>query len=163
MTNDDWQPEELVRDQEMDPDLSLTISWEKGQRPSWQEVARYSSTVKAFWYQWDSLVLRDGLLKRVIKSLDGVEDRLQLVIPGSRRVEVMKEVHDGVTGGHMGVARTVAKLRERYYWVNCQADVKDWCKKCATCVLPVMAPRNNRERPCVKLMLAVHSSKLPST
>ena len=33
----------------------------------------------------------------------------------------------------LGVARTVAKLRERYYWVNCQADVKDWCRKCATC------------------------------
>ena len=55
------------------------------------------------------------------------------MIPGSSRAEVMKEVYDGVTGGYMGVARTISKLRERYYWVNCQAKVKDWCKKCATC------------------------------
>jgi hypothetical protein len=142
VTNDDWQPEELGRDQEGDPDLSLIITWKKeGRRPSWQEVARYSPTLKALWSQWDSLVLRNGLLKRVIKNSEGAEDRVQLVIPGSRRAEVMKEVHDGVTGGHMGVARTVAKLRERYYWVSCQADVKVWCKKCATCAASNGPPR----------------------
>ena len=80
--------------------------------------------MKAYWSQWDSLLLRDELLKRVIKSSDWAEDRLQLVIPGNRRAEVMKEVHDGVTGGHMGVTRTVVKLRERYDWVNCQVDAQ---------------------------------------
>ncbi|KAJ8959591.1 hypothetical protein NQ318_021769 [Aromia moschata] len=39
-------------------------------KPTWEEVSRYSPTVKSNWAQWNSLVLSDGLLKRVLEKSD---------------------------------------------------------------------------------------------
>ncbi|KAJ8953486.1 hypothetical protein NQ318_023607 [Aromia moschata] len=39
-------------------------------KPTWEEVSRYSLTVKSYWAQWNSLVLSDGLLKRVLEKSD---------------------------------------------------------------------------------------------
>ncbi|KAJ8940491.1 hypothetical protein NQ318_008529 [Aromia moschata] len=39
-------------------------------KPTWEEVSRYSPTVKSYWAQWNSLVLSDGLLKRVLEKSD---------------------------------------------------------------------------------------------
>ncbi|KAJ8951356.1 hypothetical protein NQ318_009292 [Aromia moschata] len=102
-------------------------------KPTWEEVSRYSPTVKSYWAQWNSLVLSDGLLKRVLEKSDGTEERKQLIVPRNRVPEVLEEVHNGSTGGHLGVTKTLGKVRERFYWVNCTTDVKEWCKKCVVC------------------------------
>ncbi|KAJ8944228.1 hypothetical protein NQ318_001648 [Aromia moschata] len=131
VVNDDWQPDELLRDQENDPNLKPIVNWKKeGRKPTWEEVSRYSPTVKSYWAQWNSLVLSDGLLKRVLEKSDGTEERKQLIVPRNRVPEVLEEVHNGSTGGHLGVTKTLGKVRERFYWVNCTTDVKEWCKKC---------------------------------
>ncbi|KAJ8954847.1 hypothetical protein NQ318_023411 [Aromia moschata] len=71
VVNDDWQPDELLRDQENDPNLKPIVNWKKEDRkPTWEEVSRYSPTVKSYWAQWNSLVLSDGLLKRVLEKSD---------------------------------------------------------------------------------------------
>ncbi|KAJ8939199.1 hypothetical protein NQ318_019440 [Aromia moschata] len=71
VVNDDWQPDELLRDQENDPNLKPIVNWKKeGRKPTWEEVSRYSPTVKSYWAQWNSLVLSDGLLKRVLEKSD---------------------------------------------------------------------------------------------
>ncbi|KAJ8948273.1 hypothetical protein NQ318_020758 [Aromia moschata] len=133
VVNDDWQRDELLRDQESDPNLKL-VSWKKEDRkPTWEEVSRYSPTVKSYWAQWKSLVLSDALLKRVLEKSDGTEERKQLIVPRNRVPEVLEEIHNRSTGGHPGVTKTLGKVRERFYWVNCTTDVKDWCKKCVVC------------------------------
>ncbi|KAJ8944398.1 hypothetical protein NQ318_023171 [Aromia moschata] len=134
VVNDDWQPDELLRDQENDPNLKPIVNWKKeGRKPTWEEVSRYSPTVKSYWAQWNSLVLSDGLLKRVLEKSDGTEERKQLIVPRNRVPEVLEEIHNGSTGGHLGVTKTLGKVRERFYWVNCTTDVKEWCKKCVVC------------------------------
>ncbi|KAJ8936417.1 hypothetical protein NQ318_014855 [Aromia moschata] len=106
-------------------------------KPTWEEVSRYSPTVKSYWAQWNSLVLSDGLLKRVLEKSDGTEERKQLIVPRNRVPEVLEEIHNGSTGGHLGVTKTLGKVRERFYWVNCTTDVKEWCKKCVPTGRPV--------------------------
>ncbi|KAG5885287.1 hypothetical protein JTB14_000844 [Gonioctena quinquepunctata] len=115
-------------------EATLFVSWKKGnRRPSWQEVAGYSPAVKSYWAQWNSLILDNGILKRVLEADIGGEDRRQIIVPRNRREEVLREIHDGVAGGHLGVTKTLQKVRQRFYWANCQADVQDWCRKCAVC------------------------------
>ncbi|KAJ8957199.1 hypothetical protein NQ318_007761 [Aromia moschata] len=115
VVNDDWQPDELLRDQENDPNLKPIVNWKKeGRKPTWEEVSRYSPTVKSYWAQWNSLVLSDGLLKRVLEKSDGTEERKQLIVPRNRVPEVLEEVHNGSTGGHLGVTKTLGKAREPY-------------------------------------------------
>ncbi|KAJ8957206.1 hypothetical protein NQ318_007768, partial [Aromia moschata] len=71
VVNDDWQRDELLRDQENDPNLKPIVNWKKeGRKPTWEEVSRYSPTVKSYWAQWNSLVLCNGLLKRVLEKSD---------------------------------------------------------------------------------------------
>ncbi|KAJ8939567.1 hypothetical protein NQ318_014131, partial [Aromia moschata] len=69
--NDDWLSEKVLKDQENDPNLKPIVNWKKEDRkPTWEEVSRYSPTVKSYWAQWNSLVLSDGLLKRVLEKSD---------------------------------------------------------------------------------------------
>ncbi|KAJ8942201.1 hypothetical protein NQ318_021088 [Aromia moschata] len=55
VVNDDWQRDELLRDQENDLNLKPIVNWKKeGRKPTWEEVSRYSPTVKSYWAQWNS-------------------------------------------------------------------------------------------------------------
>ncbi|KAJ8960511.1 hypothetical protein NQ318_013795 [Aromia moschata] len=109
--NDDWLSEKVLKDQENDPNLKPIVNWKKEDRkPTWEEVSRYSPTVKSYWAQWNSLVLSDGLLKRVLEKSDGTEERKQLIVPRNRVPEVLEEIHNGSTGGHLGVTKTLGKF-----------------------------------------------------
>ncbi|KAJ8953410.1 hypothetical protein NQ318_023527, partial [Aromia moschata] len=127
---DEWSSEELKKSQEKDSDLKLIRNWLKnGVRPTWQEVSRYGTTIKGYWAQWSSLCLRDGLLHRKWESPNGVSAVYQLVLPKARIHQVLEELHNSPTGGHFGVTRTLARVRDRFYWINCRRDVEEWCKR----------------------------------
>ncbi|KAJ8952779.1 hypothetical protein NQ318_008096, partial [Aromia moschata] len=126
---DEWSSEEVMKSQKKDNDLRLIRNWVKnGVRPTWQEVSRYGTTIKGYWAQWNSLCLRDGLLHRKWESPDGVSAVYQLVLPKARIHQVLEELHSSPTGGHFGVNRTLARVRDRFYWVNCRQDVEE-CEK----------------------------------
>ncbi|MBJ5561228.1 hypothetical protein JGG76_24270, partial [Salmonella enterica subsp. enterica serovar Derby] len=59
--------------------------------------------------------------------------QLQLLLPKSRVADVLRQLHDSPTGGHFGVAKTLAKVKERFYWLRCRSDVENWCRRCDTC------------------------------
>lgn len=141
-----WGDESMREAQEDDEDIRLIVAWKKrgDEKPRWYEVAPTSATTKAYWAQWDSFVLQDGILYRKWEKPNGREFHLQLVVPRERIKDVLREVHDGVTGGHLGVKRTLTKLRERFYWLNCRADVQDWCRKCTTCAAVKGPPTRSR-------------------
>ncbi|KAJ8932053.1 hypothetical protein NQ318_008401 [Aromia moschata] len=114
VVNDDWQPDELLRDQENDPNLKPIVNWKKEDRkPTWEEVSR--------WY-------------RRAKTTDS---------PQKQSARGIGEIHNGSTGGHLGVTKTLGKVRERFYWVNCTTDVKEWCKKCVFLHLFLLAYRSS--------------------
>ncbi|KAJ8960041.1 hypothetical protein NQ318_009478 [Aromia moschata] len=124
---DEWSSEEMMKSQKKDNDLKLIRNWLKnGVRPTWQEVSRYGTTIKGYWAQWNSLCLRDGLLHRKWESPDGVSAVYQLVLPKARIHQVLEELHNSPSGGHFGVTRTLARVRDRFYWVNCRRDVEEW-------------------------------------
>ena len=35
-----------------------------------------------------------------------------------------------LTSGHLGISKTLSKVKERLYWVNCHRDVEVWCLRC---------------------------------
>ncbi|KAJ8942551.1 hypothetical protein NQ318_021953 [Aromia moschata] len=121
-------------DHPKDSDLKLIQNWVKnGVRTTWQEISRNGTTIKGYWAQWNSLCLRDGLLHRKWESPYRVSAVYQLVLPKARIHQVLEELHSSPSGGHFGVTRTLARVRDRFYWVNCRRDVEEWCKKCDLC------------------------------
>jgi len=65
--------------------------------------------------------------------VDGNSSRRQLVVPEALVPDVLKSVHSDVSGGHLGVTKTLAKVRERFYWPACRIDVEDWIQRCSSC------------------------------
>ncbi|KAJ8978840.1 hypothetical protein NQ317_012044, partial [Molorchus minor] len=104
--DDNWQIEKIKIDQENDAELKHIMTWKKeGRRPIWAEIARYSPVLKSYWAQWNSLDLNDGCLKRVLENGEGKEDRRQIVVPKTRVPGVLREIHGGASGGHLGRRR----------------------------------------------------------
>ena len=95
--------------------------------------------VKTYWSQWDRLSLRNGVLCRRWESEAGDEVRWQFVIPSNLRNDILHELHTRETAGHLGVNKTLERVKERFYWPGCTKDVKDWCRACDLCA--------SRERP----------------
>lgn len=45
----------------------------------------------------------------------------------------MHFVHDKRLAGHLGVAKTVHNVRQRFYWPGHKEDIKRWCRRCSVC------------------------------
>ena len=120
--------------QDQDNDLKVIKDMiSEGEKLTWQDVSKYSPEVKHYWARIDSLVLKNGKLYRKWESEDGSSYKLLLVIPKSHRELVLKQLHDGKSGAHLGVKKTLHKVRDRYFWFKLRKDVELWVKKCDMC------------------------------
>ena len=107
-----WTNKAVQAVQMKDPDIRPVLEWmEEGEeQPPWSEVAPQSATTKAYWSQWQSLRLREGLLYRVWVSPTGNKEVLQLVLPKTLRKEAIRQLHDTPTSGHFAANKT--RVRE---------------------------------------------------
>lgn len=120
--------------QRQDATLSQVISWvEAKQRPAWEEVSGSNTDIKALWGAFKLLELSDEKLVRVWLDRSGKPVTKFIVVPCSWRREVLKQCHDGAAGGHLGVDKTLSKVRQRYYWPGMRDDVRDYCATCSVC------------------------------
>lgn len=56
-----------------------------------------------------------------------------LVLPPELRQHVLHSLHDHVTAGHLGIAKTYHKIKQRFYWPRMYRDIRSYvlsCKKC---------------------------------
>ena len=63
---------------------------------------------------WDQLIIKDDLLWRLLENNDGTGYIIQLVVPNSLKTAVLRDVHEGILGGHLGVDKSLGKLKKRY-------------------------------------------------
>ena len=57
----------------------------------------------------------------------------QVIVPKEMTRAVISLMHDGTTNGHLGVTKTFAKIRKRFYWVGYRADIERFCRSCTMC------------------------------
>ena len=137
---------ELRKAQLEDINLVKVINWKEKlqERPTWQDISSENVTVKSYWSQWDRLSLNDGILYRRWEEDNGKGFTWQLVVPRSLTTNILQELHNSKTAGHLGVTKTLGRIKQRYYWHRCSQDVKDWCRKCDLCAArkkPQKTPR----------------------
>ena len=126
--------EEFKIAQQQDPDIAPIVKCFESDniQPQWSEIASQSPATKAYWAQWNSLRLKDGILYRLWVS--PTEDhRMQLVVPRKYREDILRLLHDSPTSGHFSVNKTLCRVRHRFYWVGCGRDVKLYCSRCNVC------------------------------
>ena len=72
----------------------------------------------------------DGVLHRRWEDVPGggVCKHLQLVLPGNLVKSVLEGLHSTLVGGHMGAAKTLAKVHAQFYWPErCRDVVQELC------------------------------------
>ena len=129
-----WSKEELQTAQQEDPDLKIVAQWLKTKMPS-NFPHHASRNVQTLWTQRQQLVLRDGVLYREWLDIPGnrCDKKLQMLLPQKLIPDVLKSLHDHPTSAHLGVTKTLLKVRDRFYWPGQRRDVEDWCRTCQEC------------------------------
>jgi len=132
---DSWNENTLRTAQADDPDILNIMELKKQyvKRPEWQKISDKSFGLKTLWNDWDDLKIYDGLLYRDREKCYNLRKKLQLVVPRKLRNVAFKEVHGTPFGGHTGFRKTLAKIRERFYWPRMSTDCKIWIQQCDYC------------------------------
>lgn len=63
-----------------------------------------------------------------------------LVIPLSITNDILKSYHESPIGGHTGIARTIHKLQNKYYWATLSKDTTQYIKSCHLCQINKKLP-----------------------
>ena len=132
-----WSSEELQEMQSKDEDLTAIyrLMAEKGEDEDipWEEVEQYSQITRAYWAQRQQLCMKDGVLYRKWLRLGILREDWLMVIPRQLRPQLLEQAHSGLGGGHLGVRRTLARLRQCYYWIGQSEDTKRYLARCEQC------------------------------
>jgi hypothetical protein len=97
------------------------------------DIVDRSPIYKRYWAKWNAPVVTDGLLDRHWESADGRTKAAQAVVPESKLKKVLAELLGGPSGDHLGINKTLAKIRQRYNWLHSRNDLERWCQQCDNC------------------------------
>ena len=74
--------------------------------------------------------VHNGVLCRLYWEPGGLQSIMQVIVPDALRDEILAELHRGALGGHLGVDKTLTRLKERFYWPGHHNDVQNWWNLC---------------------------------
>ena len=91
---------------------------------------RFSSGRGLYWFEF-----YNGLLVRVFQSpvIQYGEKIIQVVLPKSLHLQVLKLAHCGLLAGHLGVSKTFDRISSSFYWLGMHGDISRFCQSCDTC------------------------------
>lgn len=72
--------------------------------------------------------LQNGILYREFRQSSTSPCAAQLVVPTSMRDNVMVQLHN--QAGHLGMHKTLEKVKEWFYWPGYELDVENWVRSC---------------------------------
>ena len=124
----------LAEAQQEDPNISQLIGW-KRHKANLDKVDRtcINKEMKCLLNQRDRLQVTDNLLVCRWKPTNQSQSEMQIVLPAIHGNEVLHQLHNCPSGGHLGVAKTAAKVQRRYYWPGWLDDVKRHVRQCEEC------------------------------
>ncbi|KAL6423101.1 hypothetical protein ACFW04_010532 [Cataglyphis niger] len=83
--------------------------------------------------------VKDGeLYRHILHTLDfkdhPTDEQWKLCIPRDRRGDILRQYHDAPTAGHGGVAKTITRIAERFYWPGMFRDIARYVRQCPGCL-----------------------------
>jgi len=68
----------------------------------------------------------------------------QLVLPESKRKQVIQLAHDSIWGGHFAFKKTLQRIQTTFYWPTMRQDIAKYTKSCKECQLKRRITVNDR-------------------
>ena len=83
----------------------------------------------------DLKVHEDLVFKRFFTDFDFEVESYEwrLWVPESQTDSLIKEAHEPKTCGHGGIGKTVAQLRQKFYWPGMVVQIREFGRKCEVC------------------------------
>ena len=100
-----------------------------GRKPN--SLTNVPEEAKLILREFDKLRLRNDTLFRCVTNSLG-NKCFQLVLPSQFRKQAIRGLHNEL--GHLGIERTVALARDRFYWPRMATEIDNWIRHCARCV-----------------------------
>ena len=121
--------------QNQDPVVLQVEKWlETGVTPARGDLEGRERKLLSHWSQWGRLFLRDGLVFRRWKhEVTGQEIYHQICLPKSIVSQVLCALHNDPSSGHLGVSKTLEKVRRIFYWHGLREDVEMHVRRCIPC------------------------------
>jgi hypothetical protein len=121
--------QDLNKGQVSDPDLRILNEWLKdGTEPAESALFLSSPAEKYYWINRNMFRLVDGVI-----YMGEETEHIKLDVPVNLRSQVLSLNHDTPSAGHQGIARTKAKVKEKFFWYNLNKDVANFVSSCPTC------------------------------
>ena len=118
--------------QKNDKDIRDIRRWlESKEQPDSKDLNSGGVMIKSLWAQREMLVIQNDMLFRRLKNKNA--DIFQAVVPMNQRRNVLQYSHDQKTAGHLGIRKTLSKIRQSYYWPGLQKDVRQYIAGCTVC------------------------------
>ena len=57
----------------------------------------------------------------------------RVIVDDEEKIRVIRQLHEGVVGGHFGQTATILKTTDRFWWPGVAASVRDFVRKCDAC------------------------------
>ena len=74
------------------------------------------------------MFIDDNVLYRQVN-----DEQVQVILPPTMHKNIIELIHAAPTGGHLGVARTTARMLECFYWPCLRKIVANFICRCLTC------------------------------
>ena len=132
--------ETLIMEQENDPEL-LGLAAEA--------MTEEEMNVTPEGYFKQSGVLMRKWRPRDTPSSDHWRTVYQVVVPKTKRSEVLSVAHESALAGHLGVNKTYQKVLSHFFWPGLRKDVVNYCRTCHVCQ---MAGKPNQQIPKAPLI-----------
>ena len=135
---DQYKPEDIRKMQMDDEATAVLIGWlEEEATPTQAELALVSPATKYFWLLRQQLALVSGVLyfQRTShqKSCARRDDGWVLVAPESLQNTLFEHCHDHPSAGHMGMNKTLERMKRYAIWYKMQESCLVYVKSCAVC------------------------------
>jgi len=118
--------------QNSDPEIAYLINClSTNVAPDEEKIRGWSKYGQQIFAVWDELVVKDMMLIRENFERDKLYNRI--VIPYKMAGTLAHDIHRSVAGGHMGMAATKQKIRDRYWWPGLTRTVEEVVRRCNVC------------------------------
>ena len=89
-----WNTETILKNQEDDDIIGqmLRLKSSAQAKPNWNEVSKYSPQLKAYWFFWDQLHVRNQILYKRWETESTKQVIWQLVLPLVMRKQILQEL-----------------------------------------------------------------------
>lgn len=143
---DGWDATEIAQAQLNDPKIQAVYIPKRDNkaRPEWDQISSGSASLKTLWRQWDRLEMHAGMLYRRWINHEKHDPVLQLVVPDSKKLQVLRLSHDIPSAGHLGIDKTLDKVRQSFYWPAMSDYVRGYIKSCDSCTARKLSKQKNR-------------------